>query len=1272
MNDHASAHFGNSTPETNASRGSGIRTAGGGVEPRPFHGTQRFHPRALIGRGGMGIVYRVHDVEMDLDVALKTLPAIDPADIVLLKDEFRALVELTHPNLIELHELVVDGDDAFFTMELLDGHSFVTHVRGREAKSANASSMPRGEWLERFTESLGQLVRGVTFLHRAGKLHCDIKPSNVRVTSSGRVVLLDFGLATAIVPDGLSNSNEGRGMLGTVEYMAPEQAWGDAISPAADWYAVGVMLYETLTGRLPFQGDVSELIMAKTQTKPRRPAEVVDGLPRPLSDLVMALLEPNPQKRGSGKDILGVLRDLGASGAANDVDSIAREAPFVGRETENSALYAAYEKGKSGSSPMLVRIEGPSGMGKTELVRRFVAELEAHSAAVVLRGRCHPRESVPYKAFDGVVDALSRWLSELPADDVPQLDPHHAGALFRVFRALSSVDGFVRRVDTDEPPEPQELRRRAFEGLGALLGSIAAKWPLVAWIDDLQWCDADSLFLLRELLLGVKAPLMILVGYRAEESDRNPILRELDRIAGALPPSASECIRIAPLGEASARALAAGILGRRGAADDALVATITAEAAGSPFFLAELARHAARSGEEGLSASESGARLADVVHARIERLRPEERRLLEVTSIAGGPIERSLALRVAGMGERGRLDAVRLGQACLLRSTEIEGRPAIETYHDRIREALIAYLGPEQQRQCHLDLASALREWPGADPEALFRHYLGGGDEREAGRYAFIAADRADGALAFDRAADLFQKALELEADTLPEWKLRMRLAEALTNAGRGADAANGFRAAADSAIASDDGRGSVLDLQRKAAEQFLRSGYNDEGMVMMREVLSHVGVEMPDTPARAMRAVALDRMRLLARGMGFTRREAHEIEAAALTRLDALWGFSTSISMMNHTLADALGVRHLLEALDLGERSRVARALGYEASFEAALGGRVFRWRAERMLRTVTSLAQETGNPYDEAWSHMAIGTSAWLGAEWARTVRHCDEGAKIFRQKCRGATWELAITDLYALSALSQLGKMRELGRRLPQALRDALAHGDLFAANNFRLGQMSVVWLARDEVDHALALAKEAEASWRASNYHTQRYHHIIGLTQATLYAGDAWQAFVRLSQEWPKLEAAQFLLLECPRVELRHLRARAALGALSLGKHDSRWPTSRLRKLCLDEARQIERAGIPTAKPFAAMIRAGVARLDGDRQRAEEALHDASIGFLRADMAMYREAAHWCLGETMGGHRGKALVDASRAWMEREEICKPEAMVAMLAPGCMGRA
>ena len=1244
-------------------------------EPRSFAGTERYRPAALLGQGGMGVVYRAFDAEMGRDVALKTLPELSPNEVVTLKEEFRALAGVTHPNLIELYELTADGHEAFFTMELLDGTNVVEHVRGAPPEGDGGAPPPAAGWLGRLLPALAQLVSAISALHRAGELHCDIKPSNVWVTTSGRLVLLDFGLAVALTGARLTLPQSGGG--GTFEFMAPEQIWRAPLSPATDWYAAGEVLYEALTGVPAFRGSVPEIVDAKSGRRIPRPSERATGVPPALDDLAMNLLIADPGERATGDDIARTLRELGLDVADPGGSAISARNAFVGREPELEALRDTFRRHRRDGAT-LVRVEGPSGIGKSELLWHFTAEIGSSHDALVLRGRCHPQESVPYKAFDALVDALCRTLAAWPESRVAAVVPRNAGALLRIFPAFAGIDVIARAPKGDEAVEPQLTRRRGFEGFGQLLSALATERPIVLSIDDLQWADADSILLLHELLIGIRAAVFVVVAYRTEPSSQSSILAEIGRTAAALPPGAEHTVRLAPLGDAEARALAASTLGLDPLADDSVVATVAAEALGSPFFVVELARHVARgrSGEtEGLPAP--GERLANVLQDRLRRLGPEELHLLEIVSTAGGPLSRSLVLAAAGLGEAGRPHVARMGRACFLRIADLGDRPSVEVYHDRIRETLLGELPAERHRALHLELASALRAAPDPDPEALFRHYFGAGAHRDAAHFVVPAANRAAMALAFDRAAELYRQALDLGADALPRHVLYERRAEALAAAGRGFEAAESFRAAAESQETGTD-EATILDLRRKAAEQFLRSGHHDEGLQMMRAVLARVGLRMPETRSQAARAVLFGRTRLLFRGLHFELRDARDVTPAAVARLDALWTASTSMSMMNHTLADALGVQHLLEALDLGETSRVSRALGYEASFEAAIGGRLFGPRSERILKTVVELARSTGSPYDLAWSHMATGTSAWLRASWAAAVRNCDEANRIYQERCRSVSWELAITNLYALSALSQLGHMKVLGERLPAALKDACDRDDLFAANNYRLGQMSIVWLAQDRVEECLSLAREAEASWRATNYHTQRYHHLVGTTQAALYAGDPWTAFKRIEVEWPLLRAAQFLFLECPRIELRHLRGRAALSAAAASPPDGaphgaspadrRWNRRALVRLALREADLIRRERLPIAGPFSALLRAGAARLDGNDEQAVAALGEAVRGFDHAGMEMYREAARWQYGALIGGDGGAALVSASRQWMAREGIKKPDAMMAVLAPAC----
>src|SRR5436190_302719 len=252
-----------------------------------FAGTERFRFRQFLGRGGMGAVYRVHDAELGQDVALKTLHQLGPDELYRLKSEFRSLAGMTHPNLVALHELVVDGEDCFFTMEFVDGVRFDEYARGDGP----------GLDLARLCEALRQLVSGLSALHAAGTVHRDIKPSNVLVERGGRVVLLDFGLAAPWVPGGRHESLGA--LVGTPAYMAPEQQWGRRPSPACDWYGVGVLPYESATGRLPFEGAAGEVLAAKARSVPPRPSALGAHVPEAVDTLITALLDPEPTRRPS-------------------------------------------------------------------------------------------------------------------------------------------------------------------------------------------------------------------------------------------------------------------------------------------------------------------------------------------------------------------------------------------------------------------------------------------------------------------------------------------------------------------------------------------------------------------------------------------------------------------------------------------------------------------------------------------------------------------------------------------------------------------------------------------------------------------------------------------------------------------------------------------------------------------------------------------------------------------------------------------------------------
>ncbi|HEY0253902.1 MAG TPA: serine/threonine-protein kinase, partial [Kofleriaceae bacterium] len=275
----------------------------------PQFGAGRFEVRGTLGAGGAGTVYRVYDRTLQREVALKLLRTASGRDLYRFKREFRALADIVHPSLVTLHELHAAEGSWFFTMDLVEGVSFIDYVRpsrvlepqtGPTRSRADIQASPCSE--VRLRGTLIQLVDALLALHRAQKLHRDLKPSNVLVTREGRLALLDFGLVASV-----AENNPERIAVGTPVYMSPEQASDQPLSEASDWYGVGAMLYEALTGRRPFEGE-SESVMTRKQTElPLDPKSLSARIPSDLARLCMQLLAPNPLDRPSGIAILDQL-----------------------------------------------------------------------------------------------------------------------------------------------------------------------------------------------------------------------------------------------------------------------------------------------------------------------------------------------------------------------------------------------------------------------------------------------------------------------------------------------------------------------------------------------------------------------------------------------------------------------------------------------------------------------------------------------------------------------------------------------------------------------------------------------------------------------------------------------------------------------------------------------------------------------------------------------------------------------------------------------------
>ena len=404
--------------------------------------------RAKLGEGAMGVVYDGHDPDIDRPVAIKTvhrhlIEAAGAEDwLERFNREARAAGRVLHPNLVTIFDFLIQNGQPYLVMERLDA----------SATLEDRMAEPRGFQLAEVATIFGQMCDGLTAIHAEGIIHRDMKPANVMLAGEGRLKLTDFGIARITTMDKTS-----AGMIGTPSYMAPEQFSGAEVDARSDVYATGVVLYEVLTGQLPFaRGGIDAMIMATKGEAPKAPGAIVSGLPPALDAVVLTAIAADPALRFPDAATMKTALLAALSDAPGAVTTLAprADAPRPGTETMIGRLSGEAMKGLENSlvsriGPMgriLARRAAQTAISQDDLLHQILSEVAEGTEREELRramAKYLSGNTGPAAPGGAIPDAdLARIIAEL----TPHLGPIAGTMVRRQAATASSAEELLNKL----------------------------------------------------------------------------------------------------------------------------------------------------------------------------------------------------------------------------------------------------------------------------------------------------------------------------------------------------------------------------------------------------------------------------------------------------------------------------------------------------------------------------------------------------------------------------------------------------------------------------------------------------------------------------------------------------------------------------------------------------------------------------------------------------------------------------------------------------------